>query len=485
MNEWKMITRAIRSRWWVIVLVAAAVTALGATVVAQRLELYEANARVGIQVMATTDDSSGLYQGSLAAESKVASYSELISSDQLLEIASVNSGLSAEELRVNVSTERLEDTVLFDVRAIAHSPEAAVLRANAVADAYPDFVAELEIPNADSSPLAYAVVMDSARPLEAPLPPTNTQLIILSLVAGLALGLGLALLIDFLDKRIRRTEDIREIAADTPIIGEIPEGKRAGEKGLVDFQGGYSPVAEAMRNLRTQIRFLGGGPQVMMVTSAMPGEGKSFVTSNLSRSFVEAGERVLLLNADLRAPTIEKIFHVSGRTGLSNVLAGQVDLKDVVIPGKNGDPDIVPTGPTPANPSELLGLDRMKHLLLEARKQYDIVLIDVSPVVAVTDPLVLAPHVDAVIVVSRIGSSASPRLARTLQLLTNAGVSTSGIVANGVSRATALQGSFNLRYGSYGSGNLEVAPLYATRSTPTEEAAQLPAGSTAAGHVGN
>lgn len=498
MNEWKMITRAVRSRWWIIVLVALMVTGLGTAGASLRAEEYEATARVGVQVT-SGEDSSGVYQGSLAAESRVASYAELVESGRLLQIAQNDSGIPIADLRDSVATERLDETVLFDVVATADTASQAAARANAVAEAYPQFVAEMEAPTVESTPLAFAVVMDSAAPPEAPLAPTFTQLVVLSLIVGLGLGLGLALLVDLLDKRIRRTDDIREVTEDVPVIGEIPESKRLGARGLVSYKNGYTPVAEAMRNLRTQIRFLGGGSQVLMVTSAMPSEGKSFIASNLSRSFVEAGESVLLISADLRAPTVEAIFTVSNRTGLSNVLAGQVDVEDVTVRGREGNPDIIPSGPIPPNPSELLGLDRMTQVLAQARKEYDVILIDVSPVLAVTDSLILAPLVDAVVMISRVGSTTKPRLTRALKMLANTGVSTGGIVANGVNRSSSVNDAYNLRYGyGYGSQHetrveaanqaAHQAARPARRATPEEAPAkakhQIPAGSVAAGRIG-
>lgn len=513
MNEWKMITRAVRSRWWVIVLVALMVTALGAAGATLRTEQYEATARVGVQVT-SGEDSSAVYQGSLAAESRVSSYAELYDSERLLQIAQNNSGIPIADLRANVETMTIDDTVLFDVIATAETAWQAAARANAVAEAYPQFVAEMEAPTVESDPLAFAVVMDNAALPAAPLAPTFTQLIVLSAIAGLGLGLGLALLIDLVDKRIRRIDDIREVTEDVPVIGEIPESKRLGERGLVSYKNGYTPVAEAMRNLRTQIRFLGGGPQVLMVTSAMPSEGKSFIASNLSRSFVEAGEKVLLISGDLRAPTVESIFTISNRTGLSNVLAGQVDVEDVTVQGRDGDPDIIPTGPIPPNPSELLGLDRMTQLIANARKEYDVILIDASPVLAVTDSLILAPLVDAVVVISRVGSTTKPRLTRTLKMLANTGVSTGGIVANGITRASSGNDAYHLKYGyGYGYGSQHETRVEAPKPTkpavkraakratkskaktkraaapvgksiPTSDNHQIPAGSAAAGRIG-
>lgn len=450
MNEWKLIVRAVRSRWWVILIVAALVAMLVGWVSSQRDQQYEATARVGIQVPAGAGETStafSLYEGDRAAESKVATYAELVDSDRLLEIAAEGSDLAVDDLRDDVVTSPMPDTVLFDVTATANSFAAATAKADAVASAYPRFVAEMETPADGATPLLYAVVMDDADGSGSAIAPTNVQITILGVVGGLALGLGVALLAFLLDKRIRRVEDLEEVSGDVPAIGEVPVARGRGSAPLINFHTGYSPAAEAMRTLRTQVRFLGAGEQVHLVTSAVPGEGKSFIASNLARSFVEAGDRVLLINADLRAPSIERAFHLSGVVGLSNVLAGQIDASDVIIAGGSRTPDIIPAGPIPPNPSELLGHDRMKRLLAEARKKYDVVIIDTPPLTAVTDTLVLVPQADAVIMVARIGTVKSTELAQGLALLRDAGTTTCGIVANGTAKNKLLESGYGYGYG--------------------------------------
>lgn len=452
MNEWKLIVRAVRSRWWVILIVAALVAMLVGWLSTQRDQQYEATARVGIQVPSDSDSAAAaiaLYEGSLAAESKVTTYARLVNSDQLLEIAAEQSGLQVDYLRNDVISQVVEDTVLFDVTATATSFAAASAKADAIANAYPDFVEMMETADDTAAPRAFAVVMDDADGSITPIAPTNMQIAILGVIGGLALGLGVALLADILDKRIRRVEDLRKVSGEVPAIGEIPATRQSGSAALIDFRSGYTPAAESIRTLRTQVGFLGAGAKVHLVTSAVPGDGKSFVSSNLARAYVEAGDRVLLINADLRAPTIERIFHLPGVVGLSNVLAGQIDISEVIIAGDSRDPDVVPAGPIPPNPSELLGHDRMTELLSEARKNYDVILIDTPPLTAVADTLVLVPKVDAVIMVARIGSIKSNELTRGLELLEDAGASTYGIVANGTARKKSLENGYGYGY-AYG-----------------------------------
>lgn len=466
-----MITRAVRSRWWLILIVAALVAMLAGWASSQRDNQYEATARVGIQVMTGTEEAAtpfALYEGSLAAESKVATYARLVNSDRLLEIGAEESGLAADYLRNDVIAETVENTVLFDVTATATSFAAATAKADAIANAYPAFVAEMETPETGAEPLAYAVVMDNAAGSIAPIAPTNLQITILGLIGGLALGLGAALLAEFLDNRIRRPEDLHKVSEGVPAIGEVATVRGSGSAPLINFHTGYSTAAESMRTLRTQVRFLGAGAQVYLVTSAVPGEGKSFISSNLARAFVEAGDRVLLINADLRAPSLERSFHLSGVVGLSNVLAGQIDMAEVIVDGGDRNPDIVPAGPIPPNPSELLGHSRMADLLAEARTQYDVILIDTPPLTAVTDTLVVVPQVDAVIMVARVGTVTAPELTGGLELLRDAGATTCGIVANGTARKRSLEGVYGYVYGRPPELPANLAEKFKTKEAGTD-----------------
>jgi capsular exopolysaccharide synthesis family protein len=166
-----------------------------------------------------------------------------------------------------------------------------------------------------------------------------------------------------------------------------------------------SPVAELFRTLRTNIQFAGVNKEIqtLMVTSASLGEGKSTVIANLAVTTAQSGKRVLLIDADLRKPTQHHIFQLPNGSGLTHLLIKQAQVGQVIHPIGDLWLDVIPSGPVPPNPADLLGSQRMKELLEQLRQEYDMILIDAPPVLAVTDPQLLAAFVDGVLLVIGAG----------------------------------------------------------------------------------
>lgn len=162
-----------------------------------------------------------------------------------------------------------------------------------------------------------------------------------------------------------------------------------------------SPISEAYRTLRTNIQFsaIDEELKVIMLTSAGPGEGKTTTAVNLAVAYAQTEKRVLLIDADLRKPTLHHTFHISNRQGLTNVLAGQVLLPGVIVNTELDTLDLLPSGPIPPNPSEILASKRMTSLLEELSSQYDVVIVDTPPALAVTDAQIIATRCDGVLLV--------------------------------------------------------------------------------------
>ena len=175
---------------------------------------------------------------------------------------------------------------------------------------------------------------------------------------------------------------------------------------LITHTNSKSPISEAYRTLRTNIQFSSVDKQIktLMVTSSMMSEGKTTTITNLAETFAQAGNRVIVVDADLRRPRVHQVFGVSNQQGVTNVLAGQVDLKDVVkVAGSQI--NVLTSGPIPPNPSELLGSAKMKDLVQLLSEHYDIVLIDTPPVNMVTDAAILSTFVDGVVLAIASGKT--------------------------------------------------------------------------------
>lgn len=195
-----------------------------------------------------------------------------------------------------------------------------------------------------------------------------------------------------------------------------------------------SPVAEAFRTLRTNLGLLSVDEplKVVMITSPTPEEGKSTVASNLAVAYAHAGKHVLMIDCDLRKPAIHRAFSVENRRGLTNVLVEDVDLQEVTQRTDVRRLDVLTSGPIPPNPSELLASRRMKELLANVKKRYQMVLIDTPPVLAVTDASILATLVDGAILVVRAGFTRKDAANHAKRNLEMTGVRLLGCILNGV-----------------------------------------------------
>jgi capsular exopolysaccharide synthesis family protein len=262
---------------------------------------------------------------------------------------------------------------------------------------------------------------------------------------GLAIGIGLAYLAEISDRSFRDSEEVRRCLG-LPIVGQIPRlnTKRKDRKGaaqgppsplaatLVTFHQPKSRSAEAYRAVRTGLFFStqGKGHKVVQITSPNVGDGKSTLASNLAISIAQADKKVLLIDADLRRPTQHQVFGLPGSRGLSALLTGKAALKDVLLPSGVDGLLILPCGELPANPAELLSLPAFKDLLDELRERFDYVLVDSPPLLAVTDPCMVATHVDGVLLNLTLSRNGRPAARRAREILATLGANVIGAVIN-------------------------------------------------------
>jgi len=293
---------------------------------------------------------------------------------------------------------------------------------------------------------------------------------LIGLLVGLMGGVALAFALEYLDDSIRTIETVEEdlhlpVYAVIPEIGgqtalaklrrrrKIPEAEPAVIKErLVTHFEPSSPIAEAYRSFRTNIQFAGAANEkrVLLVTSSIKGEGKTTTVANLAITIAQLGNRVALVDADMRSPMIHSVFGKRRQPGLSSFVSGELAPDDVVQPSDIENLDLVCAGPTPPNPSELLNSSRMDQILEHLRRQYDFVLFDTPPVLAVTDPAVLGSKVDGAFLVVRAGRTGKQVCGRARDLLERVGTGVVGAVINGVS-ATSEYGYYYRSYYHYGS----------------------------------
>lgn len=293
-------------------------------------------------------------------------------------------------------------------------------------------------------------VVDIARVPTSPIFPNVERRLVLGFLFGLGLGIGLAFVVETFDSTIRSIDEVRAVST-LPALATIPlqlanDGpfrKRpltisAGSDkpavlGLVTYERPKSEAAEAYRALRTSILLssFGAPPKVILVTSAMPQEGKTTISANSALVLAQRGSRVLLVDADLRRPGVEKMFGLAPHRGLSSLISGSCTADDVILRFSEV-PNlwVLPAGPIPPQPAELLGSTVMRDQISRWREEFDHIIIDTPPCLSVTDAVLLSPEADRVILVARSGQTTRPALRRACDLLLQVNAKVMGIVLN-------------------------------------------------------
>ncbi len=292
-----------------------------------------------------------------------------------------------------------------------------------------------------------------ARPASRPFSPNPQQALLRGVLFGLVLGVGVIFLLYYSDHRFRRNEEV-ERALGVPVLTSLPfiSGKTVHDRGMICHLDQTSEVAEAFRTLRAITQISPGikDASVFLVTSTQPGEGKSLVSTNLATSFAQDNQKTLLIGADLRRPAFKSIFDVKEMpSGLSEILKGKSKWKETLCSDLIPNLDVIASGAIPSHPAELLGNPQMALLMKEVREVYDRVVIDSSPMMGVSDSLLLTKHVDGVLFVVRQGVTHSLGATHAMKRMLEGGVPCLGALMNGVNLRSVANYYYYRRYGGY------------------------------------
>ena len=271
-------------------------------------------------------------------------------------------------------------------------------------------------------------ITDPAQPGESPVKPNKTLNIVLGVIIGLIMGVSLAFFIEYLDTSVKTIEEV-ERAFQMPVLGVVPQNV-----GYLVDEGAESQHAEAYRVLRTNILFSRKDEKLntIVVVSAGAGEGKSITTLNLATVFAQAGERVLVVDSDLRRPTLHKQLHVSNNIGLTNYLLKQNKLEEIIQTSSVPMLDFMASGKLPSSSMSILGSVQMKEMVAELKQRYDFIFFDSPPILGVSDASVLASEVDIVIQVIQYRRYPQPMSVRAKQLIEKVGGNLIGILLNNI-----------------------------------------------------
>lgn len=366
-------------------------------------------------------------------------------------------------IKSSLSMASVEDTEVLKISAKTTSPEVSADVCRIIAEIAPDFL--IRVVGAGS-----VEVIDPAKVNYRRVEPNIKKMTVLGCLLGLIASAGVIILLYLLDNSVKSTDELKK-RFDKAIIGEVynfSQEKGEKQKKTKDGHRVISPeslindktvftVSESYKTMRTNTMFALSpfDKKIISVTSANAAEGKSTTTANLAISFSQTESKVLLIDADLRKPTQHKLFEVNNKTGLSTVLGKMNTVENSIIKGVRENLDLMPAGPIPPNPSELLASQQFENMINELAQQYDYVIIDTPPVNVVSDVLVMSKAITGVLFVTMHGETTYDSIESGLQKLEMAEVNVLGFILNNITAAhTGKYYSYKYKYGysRYGYG---------------------------------
>jgi succinoglycan biosynthesis transport protein ExoP len=291
-------------------------------------------------------------------------------------------------------------------------------------------------------------VIEKAQIPDFPATPRKKRNILLGIILGLFGGVGIAFFLEYLDNTVKTPEDVEE-KFNIPVISTIDLFKNKNETIVENVLNDPSSLtAENFKGLRTSILLSSADkpPKTLLITSMTPGEGKSSVCACLGATIAQTGKKVLIIGGDMRRPTQYKHFKVENTVGLSSFLAGISPEVEEIVTLLDKNLHLIPSGPIPPNPSELLSSKRLETMLKQLGKTYDMILIDSPPLASVTDPLILSQQVDGVVIVTWAGKTTQEMLGKGLKQLEDISAPITGLVLN---RFSAKKSGYYYNYGDY------------------------------------
>jgi capsular exopolysaccharide synthesis family protein len=434
--------RTIRRFGWVIILFTL-IAGITAAVVTQELpRSYQANTVALVNPTQIVLPTNG--QNVLPADQLVQTYVDLINTAPVrTRLVAAGVPRDKAELANEIIAKNGGNTTLISITITDRDPNVALQVAQAIIPAFNQSLDELQTrvnPNKTSPRLEALVPWEIPdTPPTAPVSPKPLLNISFAIAVGLIAGLGLAFLLEFLDNTVKRDYDVR-LRLNLPLLGLVVfrGGSRRQSNNdpvaLVSVRHSRDPMAEAYRAIRTNVNFAVQDKQMrnLLVTSSLPGEGKTSTATNLAVVMAQSGRRVILVDADFRRPNVHKMFGKARNVGLGNLIMGDPAdaelIQDTPVPNLR----IVCSGPNPPNPSELLGSPAMVRVMAELNAVADVVVYDTPPLGAVTDATVLAGRCDGVILVVERGKTSVPAILRSKETLEAIRAPILGVVLNKV-----------------------------------------------------
>jgi receptor protein-tyrosine kinase len=388
------------------------------------------------------------YQATFAVTQRVASYADLARDPSVLQkvIDELDLDTTYQKLQQQISAEVVTSTQTINISVRAETPELAQRIAAAEADQLVALVRRLEQPSdSDQDPAITARVATDPSFSTVPVAPNVPISLAVGILASLFIGIAGALVRDLLDRTVKSRDDVEKIAGQSA-LGTLPFEPQIKKNPIASDSD--ASLAEAFRVLRTNLEYasLDESVRSILVTSALPNEGKTMVAVNLALSMVQMGKSVLVMDADMRNPNVANRLGLENSVGVVTVLLGRASLEEAVQPHTNG-VVFLGTGPKAPNPAELLGTRAMRQLIKDAKEIYDVVIIDAPPMLPVADASIIVKEVDGAVLLARYGSTSREQLRLAIARIHGVGGRLLGVVLNRTPRRFDQTYGYGFGYG--------------------------------------
>lgn len=449
--DFKELLRIVQRRWLTIVVFFLLGLLGGGALTYFQTPQYESVSKVFIAADSSGDQNpQNAVISSYFASQRVLSYSQLATSRELLQrvISQTNLNLTPSQLSAKISSSVDVNTVIIQLKVTDEDPAQAQKIAKAESEAFTSYLQELE-----TTPVK-ATIVDPASYNPNQVSPRPVLNLLVAGVLGLILGAAMALLRDLLDNTVSSASDV-ENTIDAPVLSSVAFDADVPKHPLLTEVGSHSTRVEAFRLLRTNLQFLDldARPRALVITSAVPSEGKTSTATNLAIALAQTGLRVLLVDGDLRRPKVASVLGLERSVGMTTVLVGRSELQDSIQKHTDSGIYFLASGPIPPNPTEVLQSRAAQELFDRVSQMFDMVIIDGPPLLPVSDAAIMARDVDGAILVVRHGKTTKEQLKQAALRLDQVDANLLGVMVNMTPKRGGKGAGYGYGYGyAYGYG---------------------------------
>ncbi len=436
--DFKQFLSVLRRRWMsVVAMLAVAAGVCSVITFVVMSPTYESKSRIilGVDVRDINDSFAA---GALIAQ-RATTYADIAVSTELSDrvIDQLDLDITAAELSEDIAAEVVEGTAIIEITVEADDPHDAQLRNDAVTELFTAYVSELERPGGDdsgASPINPNVTNPASFNPDQVSPRVLLNYAVAAII-GLLLGVALAVARELLDRTIRTADHVAEIT-DAPVLASIGYDNSVRQSPLLTDLGGFAARTEAFRLLRTNLQFIDidAQPRCLVISSAVPGEGKTMTATNLAVALAQTGRRTLIIDADLRRPRVATTLGLDPAVGLTTALVGKTDIEAAIQVHEKSGLHVLASGAKPPNPTEILQSKVTQDLIRRLRASYDMVIIDAPPLLPVADASVLSTLADGTIVVIRHAHTTRDQTEEAVNRVKQVGGRLYGVVVNMVAK---------------------------------------------------